>query len=203
MKFLKEHHLAFLIPIAFALYYLAFQDTEVFWYMYTFSLLVLMSFSMLFTKIFDEMATWKSLIYGLGFGTLIYGVIAGSYEVIRLSPFHIEDSVSGFLSTFAPNSVWHILLLMFVIVPGEEIFWRGYVQQKMKKYVSASGAVLISSMLFGLAIGLSGFVPGILAAVAAGIILGFLYEWKKSMPLLIITHLVMIVLLFLVKPLSG
>jgi membrane protease YdiL (CAAX protease family) len=92
---------------------------------------------------------------------------------------------------------------MFGIVPGEEIFWRGYIQQKLKKYMSGPMAVLASSVLFGLALGLGGFVSGTFAAVASGIVLGFLYEWKRSMPLLIVAHLVMIVLLFLIKPLSG
>jgi membrane protease YdiL (CAAX protease family) len=60
---------------------------------------------------------------------------------------------------------------------------------------------LISSVLFGLALGVAGFWPGQLAGIAAGLVLGALYEWKRSMPLIIIAHLVLIVLLFLVLPL--
>lgn len=203
LNFFKEHHLAILLPLAFSLYFLAFRNIGTFWYMYTFSLLVLMSFSTLFIKISEELATWKSLLYGLGYGTLIYAIVAVGYHLIRLSPFNIQNSINGFLDNFAPTSIWHFLLLMFIIVPGEEIFWRGYIQQKLKKYFPGSGAVLASSALFALAIGISGFIPGIFAAAIAGIVLGFLYEWKKSMPLLIVTHLVMIVLLFLIRPLSG
>lgn len=203
LNFFKDHHLAILLPIAFALYYLAFQNPATFWYMYTFSLLLLMSISMLFAKLFDELDTWKSFLQGLGYGALIYALLALGYQGFRFLPFDFESSISHFLDAFAPTSVWHFLLLMFVIVPGEEIFWRGYVQQKMKRYMSVPGAILISSLLFGLATGLGGFIPGIFAAVAAGIVLGSLYEWKKSMPLLIVAHLVMIVLLFLVWPLSG
>lgn len=202
LNFMKEHHLLLLIPSAFLLYIMAFQNTAIFWYMYTFALLVLMSYALLFTKIFDELPTWKSLLFGLGYGTLIYGLIAGSYGALQFFPFPIEDSISNFLENFAPVSIWHYLLLMFIIVPGEEIFWRGYVQQNLKKYMPISFAILTSSALFGLALGLGGFIPGMLAGAAAGIILGVLYEWKRSMPLLIITHLVMVVLLFLVKPLQ-
>lgn len=202
LKFMKNHHLLLLIPAAFVLYFMAFQNTAIFWYMYTFALLLLMSFALLFTKIFDELPTWKSLAFGLGYGTLIYGLIAGGYSVLQWTPMPIEQSISGFLEDFAPISIWHYLLLMFIIVPGEEIFWRGYIQQKLKKYMPVSFAILTSSVLFGLALGLGGFIPGMLAAAAAGMILGALYEWKRSMPLLIITHLVMVVLLFLVKPLQ-
>lgn len=203
LNFLKNHKLILFIPLAYALYYLAFQDADIFWYMYTFSILVLMSVAMLYTKIFDGMATWKSLIYGLGYGILIYAIIAAGYQVMQLSPLAIEGSVNSFLSTFAPVSIWHYLLLMFIIVPGEEIFWRGFLQQEIKKYLPVGYSIAISSLLFGLALGISGFGPGVLAGIAAGLVLGALYEWKRSMPLLIITHLVMIVLLFLVMPLAG
>lgn len=200
-NFFKNHKLIVLVPLAFALYSLAFQDSAIFWYMYSFALLVLMSVSVIFTKIFDEMATWKSLIYGLGYGTAIYAIIAGGFQLLKLLPVDTEQTVSSFIATFAPSSIWHYLLLMFIIVPGEEIFWRGFVQQKLKSYVSTVYAVLISALLFGLALGFGGFIPGALAGIVTGIVLGFLYEWKRSMPLLIIAHLVMIVLLFLVLPL--
>jgi uncharacterized protein len=202
-NFFKNHTLILLLPLAFALYNLAFQDTAVFWYMYTFALLVLISLSLISSKVYDELATWKSMIYGLGYGTIIYAIIAGGFQVLKWLPVNIEGSVASFLSAFAPTSIWHYLLLMFIIVPGEEIFWRGYVQQKLKQYLPTVYAVLISALLFGLALGFGSFVPGVLAGIVTGIILGFLYEWKRSMPLLIIAHLVMIVLLFLVLPLSA
>jgi hypothetical protein len=46
----------------------------------------------------------------------------------------------------------------------------------MKRYLSVPGAIPISSLLHGLAIGLGGFIPDIFAAVAAGIFLGSVYE---------------------------
>lgn len=202
LNFIKTHHLLLLIPAAFLLYFMAFQNIAIFWYMYTFALLLLMPFALLYTEIFDELPTWKSLLFGLGYGSVIYGLLAGSYQVLQLFPFSIEASIAGFLGDYAPVSIWHYLLLLFIIVPGEEIFWRGYVQQKLKKYMSVPAAVLTSTALFGLALGLGGFIPGIFAGITAGLILGFLYEWKRSMPLLIIAHLVMVVLLFLVKPLQ-
>lgn len=200
--FFKDHKLILFIPVALVLYDLAFRDSAVFWYMYTFSILVLMSIAMLYTKILDEMPTWKSLIYGLVFGGLIYALIAGGFQLMQWSPLTVEKSVRSFLNTYAPASIWHYLLLMFLIVPGEEIFWRGFVQQELKKYMSLKWTILLSSALFALAIGISGFWLGALAGLAAGLVLGGLYEWKRSMPLLIITHLVMIVLLFLIAPLA-
>lgn len=198
---LKNHPLIWLAPLSLLLYNLAFNDTAIFWYMYSFALLVLMSAALVYTKIFDELPTWKSLLYGIAAGLVTYGVFAGGFQLLRILPGNGEGSVSSFLSIFAPTSIWHYLLLMFIIVPGEEIFWRGFVQQQLKKYVPAALSIAVSAVLFGIALGLGDFFPGVLAGVAAGIILGILYEWKRSMPSLIIAHLVMLVLLFIVVPL--
>ena len=201
INFFKQHPLILMLPLAFYLYDLAFEKTAIFWYMYTFAMLILMSVAIIFVKIFDELATWKSLVYGLGYGTLLYGSIVAGFQLLLMTPINITGSVESFLSAFAPISIWHYLLLMFIIVPGEELFWRGLVQQKLKHYVSTPLAVISSSVLFGLALALSGFWPGVAAGIVAGLILGLLYEWKRSLPLIIVTHLVMIVLLFLVLPL--
>ncbi|TWT04807.1 CPBP family intramembrane glutamic endopeptidase [Planomicrobium sp. CPCC 101079] len=200
-RFFKSHKLILFIPLAFWLYNWSFENTAIFWYMYPFAILVLMSASIVFSKISDELPTWKSLIFGLGYGTLIYGIIALGYRLLQFFPIHIDNSVSNFLAVLAPTSIWHYLLLMFIIVPGEEVFWRGFVQQQLKRYMPTFTAILLSSVLFGLALGVGGFWPGQFAGLAAGLVLGALYEWKRSMPLIIIAHLVMIVLLFLVQPL--
>ncbi|PSL27689.1 hypothetical protein B0H99_1171 [Planomicrobium soli] len=202
LRFFASHKLLLFLPLAYGLYYWSFDKTSTFWYMYTFALLVLMSASIVFSDISDELPTWKSMIFGLGYGTLIYGIIALGYKLLQLIPVQIENSVSSFLANFAPTTIWHYLLLMFIIVPGEEIFWRGFVQQQLKQYMTTFAAIFLSAILFGLALGLGNFWPGQLAGLAAGLVLGALYEWKRSMPLIIIAHLVMIVLLFLVQPLS-
>lgn len=202
INFLKQHPLILMLPMAFFLYNLAFENTAIFWYMYTFAMLILMSLAIIFVKIFDELVTWKSLIYGLVFGTLLYGLIAAGFQLLLLTPFNIAGSVKAFLANFVPVTIWHYLLLMFIIVPGEEIFWRGLVQQKFKQYCSTPLAVLASSVLFGLALALGGFWPGAWTGIITGMILGLLYEWKRSLPVIIVSHLVMIVLLFLIFPLA-
>ncbi|MGI2327382.1 CPBP family intramembrane glutamic endopeptidase [Planococcus sp. YIM B11945] len=201
LRFLKSHKLLLLIPLAFYLYNWVFENTAVFWYMYTFAILVLMSLAIMFSKIFDEMATWKSVLFGLTFGALIYGAIAIGFQLLAIFPIADEKNVARFFSAFSPTSIWHFLLLMLIIVPGEEIFWRGFVQQQLKQYAPTSLAILFSASLFGLALSLGEFVLGGFAGAFAGIVLGTLYEWKRSMPLIIIAHLVLIVLLFLVLPL--
>ncbi|HSJ37821.1 MAG TPA: type II CAAX endopeptidase family protein [Planococcus sp. (in: firmicutes)] len=200
LLFLKKHKLIYMLPIAYGLYHLAFQDISIFWYMYTFALLILMSAAIVYSDILDEMRTWKSFAYGISAAVVMYAVLFAGYHLLQSLGVGSARSTAEFLSIFTPGSVWHLLLLMFIVVPGEELFWRGFVQQQLKQYVPVSIAIPIASVLFGFTLWLADFWPGIFAGTAVGLILGYLYEKKRSMPLLIIAHLVLMVLIFIIFP---
>jgi len=204
MKILAPHfRWAILIVAVYALLYFAFSNEKVFWYMYTFTMLIFMAISFIIVKMEDEIQTWEYLIFGIGYGTLTYGLIVTGHRFFSIFTDVASVSVDRFLSDFGPTTVWHYILLILIIAPGEELFWRGFIQQKLKAYMSPFFAVLISSILFGLSMAFSGFWLGVLAAFISGMLWGVLYEWKKSMPLIIIAHITMITLLFLVLPLNS
>lgn len=179
-----------------------FMNETIFWYMYTFTMLLFMALSFVLVKMEDEVQTWEYLVFGIGYGTLTYGLIATAYRLASIFTDDAAISVERFLSVYGPTTVWHYLLLMLIIAPGEELFWRGFIQQKLKNYMSPFFAVLVASLLFGLSMSFSGFWLGVLAAVTSGMLWGILYEWKKSMPLIIIAHITMTILLFLILPLN-
>ena len=52
-------------------------------------------------------------------------------------------------------------------------------------------AVIVTAVLCAVSIALSGFMLGVIAALVTSIIWGFLYEWRKSMPLVIVAHVVL------------
>ncbi|QHJ70798.1 CPBP family intramembrane glutamic endopeptidase [Planococcus halotolerans] len=200
LRFLMKHKLLYMLPIAYGLYNLAFKDISIFWYMYTFALLILMSAAVLFGEIQEEMRTWKSFAYGIAAAIAMYLILFAGYHLLQMLGVGSASSTADFLAIFTPASVWHLLLLMFIVVPGEELFWRGFVQQQLKQYVPASIAIPVASVLFGLTLWLADFWPGIFAGTAVGLVLGYLYEKKKSMPALIIAHLILMLLIFIVFP---
>lgn len=179
-----------------------FKNENIFWYLYTFTLLVGMAVAILCAKFYDELPTWQYLIFGIGYGTIIYGFIWLGEKLLNLIYTTHPKDITAFLTTFGPQNIWHYLLLIFIIIIGEEIFWRAYIQQYLKQYVNSFLAVIITTFLFALSIAISGFIPGVFAAIVTGLILGFLYEWKKSLPLVIVAHIVFILLLFLVLPIA-
>ncbi|MGE6487793.1 CPBP family intramembrane glutamic endopeptidase [Paenisporosarcina sp. NPDC076898] len=192
-----------LLVIVYLLLFFTFSFEEIFWYMYTFTMLLFMALSFVLGKMEDDVRTWEYLIFGIGYGTLTYGLIAIAYRFFSIFTDQAAVSVERFLSDYGPTTVWHYLLLMLIIAPGEELFWRGFIQQKLKMYMSPFYAVLVASILFGLSMAFSGFWLGVLAAITSGLLWGLLYEWKKSMPLIIIAHITMTILLYLVLPLNS
>lgn len=178
-----------------------FDNKVIFWYLYAFTILVGIAISLVLSNFKDDLETWRYLLFGIGYGTILYGIVKFGNFLMPLIYSKHDKELAKFLQTFEPQNIWHILLLVFVIVIGEEMFWRGYVQQKLKLWVKPFYAVLITSILFALSLELSGFMAGAIAAFIAGLILGLLYEWKKSLPLIIIAHETFVILLFIVLPL--
>ena len=204
MKLLAPHfRWTILIAVVYVMLYFTFSNEKIFWYIYTFTMLIFTAVSFILGKMEDEVQTWEYLIFGIGYGTLTYGLIATGYSFFSIFTDMAEVSVDHFLSNFGPTTVWHYLLLILIIAPGEEFFWRGFVQQKLKTTMSPFFAVVISSLLFSLSLSFSGFWLGVLAAFISGMFWGVLYEWKKSMPLIIVAHITMVILLFLVLPLTS
>ena len=201
---ITKHLIGLLLSLLFIYIMLSysFEESQVFWYLYTFTLLVGMSIAIISNKFKDELPTWKYFIFGIGYGTILYGIVRLGYILLTNIDGSIAKSISKFLDTYGPTNIWHYLLLIFIVVVGEELFWRGYVQQQLKKWMSPAIAVIITSILFALSVIISGFIPGAVAALFAGVILGTLYEWKQSMPLIIIAHEVFVLLLFMILPLS-
>lgn len=192
--------IASLIFIYFMMYY-TFENKTIFWYLYAFTLLVGIAISLITSTFKDELPTWNYLLFGIGYGTILYGIVKLGDIIMPHMDNKFEKELTQFLNTFAPQNIWHYLLLVFVIVIGEEMFWRGYVQQKLKMYTQPIYAVFVTSLLFSLSLAISGFAAGAIAALVTSMILGILYEWKKSLPLIIIAHETFVILLFLVLPL--
>lgn len=185
----------------YVMLYITFEEIKIFWYLYTFTLLVGIAIAIIYGKFRDEISTWQYLLFGIGYGTILYGIVRFGHFLLLKVDAGTEKTITRFLENYGPDNIWHYILLIFIIVIGEELFWRGFVQQHIKNWTSSNIAVIITSILFSLSVAISGFWPGIVAAFIAGLVWGFLYEWKKSMPLIIVSHEIFILLLFMVLPL--
>lgn len=203
---MNNHKQTILLLLALAFIYgmmfYTFHEKAIFWYLYTFTLLVGIAISLVASKFEDRLPTWQYLLFGIGYGTIIYGFVKLGALLLPFINAGFSNEVAKFLKVYGPDNIFHYLMLIFIIATGEEMFWRGYVQQQLKRFTTPMWAVFVSTLLFSLSLAISGFMPGAMAAMVAGLILGALYEWKKSLPLIIVSHVVFVLLLFLVLPLT-
>ncbi|MEH7121838.1 type II CAAX endopeptidase family protein [Bacillus sp. JJ1532] len=188
--------------IAHFLMYFTFQDKAVFWYIFSASLLFLISYSILNEELKDEAPFWQYLSYGIGSGLLLFGVFWAGFHLIDLFNLPFMKDISKLYGRYSPSMLWHYIVLMLIIIPGEEIFWRGFVQKRMLKYTSIPAAIVISSILYASVHLYSAHWILAFAALIAGLFWGWLYTWKKSMPLLIVSHLIFDLFLFVILPLK-
>ena len=95
--------------------------------------------------------TWVDVLLGIGIAVALWGV------------FWIGDKLSSWMFDFARPQVNNIycmkdgenpwilsLLLLFIIGPAEEIFWRGFVQRSIGVSSTANVAFVVTLLVYGL-----------------------------------------------------
>jgi uncharacterized protein len=98
------------------------------------------------------------------------------------------------------NKVLVFLLLFFVTGPGEEIFWRGFLQDRLMKKWGNGVGLITATVAYGGVHVFSGNLMLILAALVAGAFWGLLYLWKRDLLIQIVSHSLWSAVIFVVAP---
>lgn len=128
--------------------------------------------------------------------------------------FWIGDKVSTWLFGFARPQVDMIygmksgtspvviaLLLLFIIGPGEELFWRAFLQRRLMQRWGKNIGFIAATACYTLVHVWSFNFMLIMAALVAGVCWGFLYRLSpRLLPALIISHAVWDVCAFILFP---
>jgi membrane protease YdiL (CAAX protease family) len=143
----------------------------------------------------------------IGLGLLaavgLYAVFfAGNILARRILPFAGAgiSQVYGFKTGASPLRV--IFLMALVIGPGEELFWRGYLQRNFQDRCGGFGGFLLATALYTLVHAGSGNPMLVLAAAVCGLFWGYLYLRTKSVLLVLISHTVWDLAVFILFPFS-
>ena len=92
------------------------------------------------------------------------------------------------------------LLLFFITGPGEEIFWRGFLQDRlMRRWGNFSGYLITTIIYAGVHV-FSWNLVLILAALVAGSFWGLLYLWKRDLLIQVTSHSFWSAVIFAVAP---
>jgi hypothetical protein len=143
----------------------------------------------------------------IGLGLL---AAAGLYAVFfaanilarRILPFAGSgiSRVYGFKAGVSPLRV--IFLMVMVIGPGEELFWRGYLQRRFQDRWGSIRGFLAATALYTLVHAGSGNPMLVLAAAVCGLFWGYLYLRTKSILLVLISHTIWDLAVFVLFPFS-
>ncbi|MCL6571462.1 MAG: CPBP family intramembrane metalloprotease [Bacillus sp. (in: Bacteria)] len=187
--------------IAHILLFFTFQDETIFWYIFSGSVLVLIVYAMFQEDVDDEASFFQYLFLGALSGFLLYFLFWLGFQVIEIFHLPYDKSINRLYNWFAPTLFWQYLALVLIAAPGEELFWRGFIQKRLMKYFRPKTSILTASLLYATVHIYSGSFLLVFAALISGNVWGTLYYWKKSMPLVIVSHIIFDLMLFIVMPL--
>ena len=152
---------------------------------------------------------------GLTVRNIVVQVLLGiALAFVLWAIFWIGDKLSQVMFDFARNQVDNVygmkegtsptliaLLLLLLIGPAEELFWRGFVQKSMCDRMNPTTAFIVTTLIYALAHIWSFNFMLVMAALVAGAVWGFLYRIKPSLlPALIVSHALWDALVFVIIP---
>ena len=93
----------------------------------------------------------------------------------------------GFISEGVSSFIFNILLLAIIPAIGEELFFRGILQNIcIGLFKNSRTGIIITSLLFGV---LHFQIENLLSIIFASILLGYIYDYSKNILITIILHL--------------
>lgn len=179
-----------------------------FWYWMSTNLVVILSLVFVLDKenlrllqVDFKISPLKKLLMGLGFAALLFVVFYVGNIALR---FVLESAGEGINQVYgfkqeAPE--WRIVILMLVIIgPGEELFWRGYLQRKLQMKFGMNPGFLLATFLYTAVHLFTGNMVLVLAALTCGLFWGWLYKKYNSMIINIVSHTIWDIMVFIILP---
>ena len=143
------------------------------------------------------------MITGLLAAGCLYLVFwVGHLISVHILPFAVSQIDSIYSIREGQNPVWIALLLVLVIAPAEEIFWRGFVQRRLsRKYGVLIGFIMAAAVYALVHVGSCNFML-IAASAGCGGFWGLLFIWTKNLWPCIISHAIWDVMVLIVFPIK-
>lgn len=175
-----------------------------FWTMMTLSGCILLMMALLIDPRWfaDIEISWKGFFTGIALALVLWGIFwVGDKVATWMFPF-ARPQVDTIYSMKESQSEWVIgLLLLFIIGPAEEIFWRGFIQRSLSKRFTANVGFVATLLVYGLVHLWKFNFMLIMAAFVCGLVWGLAYRlWPKQLFALIVSHAIWDALVFVVWP---
>ena len=141
------------------------------------------------------------IIIGLLAAGALYVVFwVGHFVAMHILPFTVSQVDSIYSIREGQNPVWVALMLVLVIGPAEEIFWRGFVQRRFSKKYGVLIGFIAATVIYTLVHLWSFNLMLIAAAALCGGFWGLLFIFTNNLWPCIISHAVWDVVIFILLP---
>jgi membrane protease YdiL (CAAX protease family) len=131
----------------------------------------------------------------------LYAVFAaGRAAALELFPFAAVGIGNVYAFRSGVPLLRIVLLIVLLIGPGEEIFWRGFFQENAGAGPGRTAGFILASLLYTSVHLASGNIMLILAAAVCGVFWGWLYLRFRSPLLNVVSHTVWDLLVFVIFP---
>ena len=161
-----------------------------FWMMMTAASLTLTLLAIYFGGKPDLTFSWRELLSGLGIAVVLWFVFWTGDKLSQLLFYFARpqvDLIYGIKGGTSPTLI--SLLLLCIIGPGEEIFWRGYVQRRLSARWSPNTGFLLATAAYTLI-----HIPSlnfmlVMAALVCGVIWGGLFRlFPRHFTAIVVSH---------------
>jgi len=150
----------------------------------------------------------KNLLFKIGCGILsalgLYIVFMGGNIVSRAVFAFAGRGIEDVYAFKTGISHIRILLLMALLIgPGEELFWRGFLQRRLQSHQGPFKGYLLATAAYALIHVGSGNFMLVLAAGICGLFWGYLYLRTGSIIINMVSHTAWDIAIFLLLPVGG
>ena len=138
---------------------------------------------------------------GVASAAVLYAAFAaGRILALRLFPFAAAGIDNVYALKAGVPVLRVVLLIALIIGPGEELFWRGFFQERAGSTTKPAFGFALTAMLYTAVHLASGNIMLVLAAAVCGIFWGWLYMRYRSPVLNMISHTAWDLLVFVAFP---
>jgi len=179
-----------------------------FWYWMSANLIILLSF-----VFYTDSQNLKLLVNDFKENLVKKAILGLVFALILFMIFYFGNYLLGILYSgagveikrvydFKQNaSDLRILILMLLIIgPCEELFWRGFVQRRLEIKKGKKSGLVLATALYTVVHIFTGNIILLIAALTCGIFWGWLYQKYRSMIINMISHSLWDVMVFIILP---
>ena len=175
-----------------------------FWWMMTASACTLSVLAAIFCR-----GLWKdirndlpNILIGAGIAVALWGVFWVGDKLSQIMFNFARPQVDVIYSMKDGESQWLLTVLMlFLIGPAEEIFWRGYIQKTFSQYWNPNMGLIVTTAIYSVVHAGSCNFMLTMAALVAGLAWGLIYRFfPDRLGALIVSHALWDVAVFIWFP---